>query len=290
MAKAILERLRFLDFGSPAPSKYWLTRFIFLRFLGGMYFIAFLILVNQGLPLIGENGLLPAKNLIDILGPRYETIFAAFLKIPTLFWFHLSDRMLVICAWVGTILSFVVLIGFANAPILLILWFLYMSFLHIGQTWYGFGWETQLLETGFLGIFICPLVDLRPFPRSPPPAPVFWLLRWLIFRIYIGAGMIKIRGDDCWQDLTCMIYHYETQPLPNPLSPWFHFMPGWFHKLEVMWNHLTELVVPFFVFGPRLARHLAGLMLVVFSNSTYSGRQSVFPQLADPHSHGWVLR
>ena len=139
MAKAILERLRFLDFGSPAPSKYWLTRFIFLRFLGGMYFIAFLILVNQGLPLIGENGLLPAKNLIDILGPRYETIFAAFLKIPTLFWFHLSDRMLVICAWVGTILSFVVLIGFANAPILLILWFLYMSFLHIGQTWYGFG-------------------------------------------------------------------------------------------------------------------------------------------------------
>ena len=82
MAKAILERLRLLGFGSPAPSKYWLTRFIFLRFLGGMYFIAFLILVNQGLPLIGENGLLPAKNLIDILGPRYETIFAAFLKIP----------------------------------------------------------------------------------------------------------------------------------------------------------------------------------------------------------------
>ncbi|SVD71283.1 uncharacterized protein METZ01_LOCUS424137, partial [marine metagenome] len=59
MVKSMLERLRFLGFGSTIPPKYWLTRFVFLRFLGGMYFVAFLILVNQGLPLIGENGLLP---------------------------------------------------------------------------------------------------------------------------------------------------------------------------------------------------------------------------------------
>ena len=264
MVPAMLDRFRLLDFGSTASSKYWLTRFVFLRFLGGMYFVGFLILVNQGLPLIGENGLLPAKNFIDIVGAGYEATFDAFLKIPTLFWFHMSDRALVLYAWIGTILSFLVLIGFANAPILLALWFLYMSFVNIGQTWYGFGWENQLLETGFIGIFICPLIDPRPFPRSPPPAPAFWLLRWLIFRIYVGAGMIKIRNDDCWLDLTCMEYHYETQPLPNPLSPWFHFMPGWFHKFEVLWNHLTELIAPFFVFGPRLARHLAGLLLVFF--------------------------
>lgn len=266
MAKTILDRLRFLGFGSNAPTQYWLTRFVFLRFLGGMYFVAFLILVNQGLALIGENGLLPAINFTEIIGSRHETTFDAFLKIPTLFWFHLSDSMLMTCAWIGTILSFLVLIGFANVPILLILWVLYMSFVNIGQTWYGFGWESQLLETGFLGIFICPLLDPRPFPRSPPPAPVIWLLRWLVFRIYIGAGMIKIRGDECWRDLTCMIYHYETQPLPNPLSPWFHFMPVWFHKFEVMVNHVTELAAPFFVFGPRLARHLAGALLVLFQS------------------------
>ena len=62
MAKTILDRLRFLGFDSNAPNQYWLTRFVFLRFLGGMYFVAFPILVNQGLALIGENGLLPAIN------------------------------------------------------------------------------------------------------------------------------------------------------------------------------------------------------------------------------------
>ena len=34
------------------------------------------------------------------------------------------------------------------------------------------------------------------------------------------AGMIKIRGDSCWRDLTAMCYHYETQPVPNPVS-WY---------------------------------------------------------------------
>ena len=26
--------------------------------------------------------------------------------------------------------------------------------------------------------------------------------RWLLFRIMLGAGLIKIRGDECWRDLT----------------------------------------------------------------------------------------
>jgi hypothetical protein len=42
----------------------------------------------------------------------------------------------------------------------------------------------------------------------------------------IGAGMIKIRGDQCWRDLTCMNYHYQTQPVPNPFSIYFHNTPG----------------------------------------------------------------
>ncbi|MBW2716171.1 MAG: lipase maturation factor family protein, partial [Deltaproteobacteria bacterium] len=32
----------------------------------------------------------------------------------------------------------------------------------------------------------------------------------------------------------------------------------------VLFNHLVEIIAPFFVFGPRLARHIAGVLMVVF--------------------------
>lgn len=243
-------------------SEYYITRFVLLRFLGLIYFFAFLSLANQVIPLIGENGLLPAKDFLKTF--RFDSKVDAFISLPTLFWFGISDKMLVVLAWTGVILSSILLLGFANVPLLLALWFLYMSFVHIGQIWYGYGWEIQLLETGFLAIFLCPLLDPRPFPKTAPPKPIIWLFRWLAFRIYLGAGLIKLRGDSCWRDLTCLYYHYETQPIPNPLSRFFHFMPKWFHKIGILWNHFIELIVPFFVFYPRIARYIAGILLISF--------------------------
>ncbi|MDP9042904.1 MAG: lipase maturation factor family protein, partial [Bacteroidota bacterium] len=185
-----------------------------------------------------------------------------FIRLPSLFWFNHSDSFLLSMAWVGFLLSCVVVAGFANAPLLAILWFLYMSFVHVGQEWYGYGWEIQLLETGFLAIFLCPLIDMRPFPRRPPPIAVIGLFRWLIFRIMFGAGLIKIRGDEVWRNGTALFYHFETQPIPGPLSRWFHFLPRLFLKTGVWYNHLAELVAPWFVFWPRIARHIAGLIIV----------------------------
>ena len=248
----------------PGTPSYWLTRFIILRLLGFVYFIAFLVAANQIVPLVGEHGLLPAKVYLERLAADFGSRADGFLQLPSLFWFDVSDRFLVAMAWAGVGLSALVLLGFANAVIMALLWALYMSFVHIGQDWYGYGWEIQLLETGFLGIFLCPLLDGRPFPNRAPPTLVLWLFRWLIFRIMFGAGLIKIRGDDCWRDLTCLYYHYETQPIPSPLSWWLHFRPHWFHKFGVLWNHVVELIVPWFAFGPRTARHVAGALLVSF--------------------------
>src|ERR671929_1135908 len=96
-----------------------------------------------------------------------------------------------------------------------------------------------------------------------PPAPVLLLLRWLLFRLEFGAGLIKLRGDRCWRDLTCLHYHHETQPMPNPLSRFFHRLPDPVHKAEVLANHFAQLVAPVGLFAPQPLAALAGAVMVV---------------------------
>lgn len=53
---------------------------------------------------------------------------------------------------------------------------------------YSFGWESQLLETGFLAVFLCPLWSLDAFKASNPVSmAVVWGYRWLLFRIMLGT-------------------------------------------------------------------------------------------------------
>ena len=117
--------------------------------------------------------------------------------------------------------------GYASAPHLLVLWVLYSSFVNAGQLFYGYGWEILTLETGFLAVFLCPFGRGGRRHAVAPDRAVVWLLRWLLFRVMFGAGLIKLRGDPCWLDLTCLFHHYETQPIPNPLSPYLHLLPAW---------------------------------------------------------------
>ena len=243
---------------------YRFTRWLFLRFLGLIYCVAFLVLAQQLGPLIGANGLLPAHSFLASVGVADGNHLSAFLTLPTIFWLNDSDVVMVVCSYVGVGLSLLVVLGFANAVLLAALWFLYLSFYHVGQLFWGYGWELLLLETGFLAIFLCPLRDARPLPATAPPRVIIWLLRWVLLRVMFGAGLIKLRGDACWRDLTCMFFHYETQPLPNPLSWYLHQLPPAIHKIEVLFNHFVELIVPWTLFAPRRVRHVGGVFLVAF--------------------------
>jgi hypothetical protein len=80
----------------------------------------------------------------------------------------------------------------------------------------------------------------------------------------LGAGLIKLRGDKIWKEATALYYHFETQPIPGPLSRWFHFLPHSVLKTGVWFNHIAELAAPFFVFWPRTGRHIAGVVIVLF--------------------------
>jgi hypothetical protein len=245
-------------------NEYGLTRFVFLRFLGLMYAVAFLVAANQLVPLVGAEGLEPADRFLDVVKSKLGA-GDALVRLPSLFWLDVSDGALRFVSVSGLVLSLCVVFGLANAIVLFVLWVFYLSIVQVGQVFWGYGWESLLLETGFLAIFLAPPLDPRPFSkRDSPPKPVIWLLRWVVFRLMLGAGLIKLRGDECWRDLTCLVTHYETQPLPNPMSWVLNQLPLWFQKGSVLFNHYAELVAPFMIFGPRRVRILGGISIVAF--------------------------
>ncbi|MCQ4079649.1 lipase maturation factor family protein [Streptomyces sp. RB6PN25] len=233
---------------------YWLSRIVFQRALAAVYLIAFIAAANQFRALLGEHGLLPI--------PRF-TARVPFRESPSIFHFHYSDRFFAAVAWSGAAVSAAIVAGAADAVPLwasmllwLAPWLLYMSIVNVGQTWYGFGWESLLLETGFLAVFL-------GNARTGPPVLVLWLLRWLVFRVEFGAGLIKMRGDPCWRDLTCLYYHHETQPMPGPLSWFFHHLPKPLHRVEVGANHVAQLAVPVLLFTPQPVASVAAGIIVV---------------------------
>ncbi|XP_035256319.1 lipase maturation factor 1 [Anguilla anguilla] len=250
---------------------FWLTRIVLLRSIAFIYFVAFGVAYSQNKQLIGQRGLTPCEDYLRSV-KRYvggKIDLSALAYAPTLLWFldwTDMDANLDGIALLGLLLSGgVLLAGRANMIIMALLWVLYHSLISVGQIWYSFGWESQLLETGFLGIFLCPLWSLSQVPlRCPPSRVTIWLFRWLVVRIMLGAGLIKIRGDRCWRDLTCMDYHYETQPVPNPMSYYMHRSPWWFHRFETLSNHFIELIAPLLTFLGRRLCMVNGVLQILF--------------------------
>ncbi len=232
---------------------YEIGRQILQRGVAAIYFIAFLSALNQFPALLGERGLLPVPQFLERAGKRAG---------PTLFRWRYSDRLLKGVCWVGAVVALLLVIAIPQqgppwVPMLafLLLWALYLSIVNVGQVFYGFGWETLLLEAGFLVAFL-------GSDDVAPPALVLLAISWLVFRLEFGAGMIKIRGDRSWRDLTALYYHHETQPMPNPASRFFHLLPKPLHRIEVAGNHFAQLVVPFFLFAPQPVAGVAALIVI----------------------------
>jgi hypothetical protein len=232
----------------------WLARLLVQRGMAGLYLVAFLTVANQFKPLLGERGLLPVPAFLRNV---------SFRQAPNLFHWRYSDRLLDVVAWSGIALSVLALAGVTEmGPVWLsvgawlVLYALYLSIVNVGQKFFGFGWESMLLEAGFFSAF------LGPAHMQPSVLPIL-ILRWMLFRTEMGAGLIKLRHDECWRDLTCMYYHYETHPLPNPLSWYFHRVPKPMHRFSAMVSHFIQVVVPFALFAPQPAASIAAALIIL---------------------------
>jgi hypothetical protein len=233
---------------------YEVARFLIERGLAAIYLIGFVVALRQFPALCGENGLEPARELLALV---------RFRDAPSLFHWGYSDDRLRSASWLGIAVAVALVLGIPQhlpLPLTMLAWFtlwvLYQSIVNVGGTFYSFGWETLLLEAGFLAIFL-------GNAEIAPPLPVILGFRWLAFRVEFGAGLIKLRGDACWRDLTCMEFHHETQPMPNPLSWFFHHLPRPVHRLEALGNFVAQLVLPFGLFLPQPFASGAAVLMIL---------------------------
>ena len=133
-----------------------------------------------------------------------------------------------------------------------------------GQDFLSFQWDSLLLETGFLAIFL------------GNSKVVVLLFRWLLFRLMFLSGVVKLTSHDpVWRDWTALAFHYLTQPLPTPLAWYMYQLPLGFQRFSTAATLFIELVVPFLFFAPRRWRFVgAGLALflqmLIFLTGNYT--------------------
>src|SRR5690625_4660353 len=235
---------------------YTIAREVIQRGVAALFVLAFLSSYHQFPVLLGERGLLPAGDFLDRPAARRQ---------PSLFhWraFAYSDRLLRIFCLIGMLLGIAVVIGlpqqgpgWTTIPVFLAMWALYLSIHSLGRIFYGFGWESMLLETGFI-------VGFLGSPEVATPLLILLFLRWILLRLEFGAGMIKMRGDPSWRDLTAMDHHHQTQPMPGPLSRWAHRKPRWWHRSETLGSHIVQLGVIWAIFLPQPIASFAACLII----------------------------
>lgn len=259
---------------SVEPPHHRLVRQVFLRSLGGIYLIAFTSLGSQVRGLYGSRGVLPMSELFS--SKRLASLGRErFHLVPSLFWLDASDETLVRGIRAGQALSVGVMLGIAPQASLTALWALYLSYTAAGRDFLSFQWDVLLTEMGLLGILTAP-AGLRPgLGRHEPSTAQVALWRALVFRLYLGAGVAKLKsGDKTWRELTALSHYYETAPLPTRGGWYAHHLPQRLQKFSTLSTLVLETVGPFLAFAPRPVRHaafwlFAGLQGLIISTGNY---------------------
>src|SRR5205809_3716471 len=253
------------------PTYFWARRW-FLRTLGLTYLVAFVSLWVQVNGLVGSNGVSPLDQFLPAVYERFGSI--AYSLLPTLCWVDSSNGFLHFLCGGGVVLSLLLILGIAPALSLAVLFVFYLSLTIAGQTFLSFQWDILLLETGFLSIFLAPWrlwprelmwrpESATPATGSPVSRPGLFLLKFLLFKLTLMSGVVKLTsGDDCWWNLTALDYHYWSQPLPTVFAWWADKSPEWFKHFSVAFCLIVEIIVPFLIWAPRRPRLIAAELMI----------------------------
>ena len=232
--------------------------------LGVLFCIAFVSLAVQVEVLIGREGLSPARPLVASVMARDGVSFTQF---PTVFsWIPPTDAWLVGVAWFGAALGLAAALGLWPRALIAVASLLYLSYVTIAGDFLAFQWDNLLVECGVLAVFL---------PRRAPGRLLHVLCLLLLFKLYFESGLAKWQSHlHDWHDGSAMTHYYETAPIPAGLAWLSHHLPAAWHHAESRLALELELIVPFFVFGPRVLRlcalvALTGFQLINIATANY---------------------
>jgi hypothetical protein len=243
--------IRWLFDSRNGPSDRFLSRWIFLRALGAIYFSAFFSLVFQIRGLIGPQGILPASEYLK--GLAEQVGHARYWYVPSVLWFSIGSHMLTGLCWVGMAAAVLLLFNIWPRAMLVICFVCFLSFVSAAGDFSGYQSDGMLLEAGFLSLFIAP-GGFRPRlgEKRPPVRAAIYLLLWEWFRIYFESGVGKIAGGDPeWRNFTAMDDYYQNGPLPTWIGWYVQHLPHWFHAGATFFTLALELVLIWAAFLPR---------------------------------------
>jgi hypothetical protein len=230
------------------------------RGIGLTFLVAYASLWRQIIPILGSRGIDPVS--LQFKRIREDFPLLARLRIqPSLLWIAHSDRALQLYVAAGMLTSCGIMLGgpFAWACNLYC-WAMWLSLQFSLRL--NYPWDTLLLESGFLCLFL-PRTELLPglavVSAVHPLLPFIFQLA--IFRVLFGFGKTKFlgirRGDLCYTRFFLM-----NMPLCTPLGWRFARLPDAVHKLTLAGIAFVELVAPFLVLVPGPARLVGAIAIL----------------------------
>ena len=263
---AAVSAIRWLFDCEHGASGWLISRWLFLRALGLIYFSAFFSLVFQIRGLIGPQGILPASEYLQAVAQAFGHYYRRIWFAPTLLWYSSSSHMLIALCWIGMVASVLLALNLWPRGMLLICFACFLSFVSAAQDFSGYQSDGMLLEAGFIALFFAP-PGLRPgFGKAHPPSRAsLFMLQWEWFCIYFGSGAVKIAsGDPQWRNMTAMDEYYQNGPLPTWIGWYVQHLPHWFHAFACYATLGLELGLVWMLFLPRRWRIVCFFIVTIW--------------------------
>ena len=233
---------------------------LFQRGIGLILLISFTSLSFQAIPAVGARSIVPISMRLAQLRRDFPT-WRRVLYFPSLLWITQKDWFLRAIPLTGLLASALVVYGGPYS-----VWALgvcYVCYLSLDLAMaLVLPWDTLLLETLVLALFLPPTHALPNLAAVSAPAPALtWAFRLLFFRVMFGFGKQKFIGSRR-QDLAYLKGFFLNQPLLSPGGWYAYRLPMWILKASVLFMFFVEIPAPFFALIPGVLSVVCGVSTI----------------------------